>query len=234
MRRHLARQAVLSLCLLTIVYGRARAQTNTPDAPVPNLTLQPATVINTLTVTKPVIINGRPYTRPTNKEQFIGYLKDSYGLYALAGAGVRSGYGQLRGKPDGWGQDWPGYGQRFGSAMAVSAINGNVRYALETVFHEDMRYIPCHGCRVKKKIANALLAEITARHDSDGHRFFTLTPVIADFSGPLVAHTFWFPAPSGPLDGLVATRLVVVTRIGGHLLQEFVLERRHKDPKLDD
>jgi hypothetical protein len=116
----------------------------------------------------------------------------------------------------------------------VSAINGNVRYALETIFHEDMRYIPCHGCRAKKKIENALLAEVTARHDSDGHRFFTLTPTIADFSGPIIAHTIWFPQPSGPIDGVIAARLVFATRIGGHLLREFVLERRHKDPKLDE
>ncbi len=79
-----------------------------------------------------------------------------------------------------------------------------------------------------------MLAEITARHDSDGHRFFTLTPTIADFSGPIIAHTFWLPQPSGPIDGVVAARLVFATRIGGHLFREFVLERRHKDPKLED
>ena len=94
--------------------------------------------------------------------------------------------------------------------------------------------IPCHGCRAKKKIENALLAEVTARHDSDGHRFFTLTPTIADFSGPIIAHTFWFPQPSGPIDGVIAARLVFATRIGGHLFREFVLERRHNYPKLED
>jgi hypothetical protein len=230
----LAQQAVLSLCLLAMTWVRASGQTEMPDAPPLSQTtsLLEATVV--APPRPPVMINGRPYVRPTNKQQFVAYLKDSYGLPALAGTGFRSVYGQLRGKPDGWGQDWPGYGQRFGSAMAVSAINGNVRYGLETIFHEDMRYIPCHGCRAKKKIENALLAEVTARHDTDGHRFFTLTPTIADFSGPIIAHAIWFPAPEGPLDGVIAARLVFATRIGGHLLREFVLERRHKDPKLED
>jgi hypothetical protein len=234
MRRSLARQAALSLCLMTMGCGRACAQTSIPDGPTSVLAMPLINTRAVATITTPVMINGRPYARPTNKQQFIGYLKDSYGLPAFAGAGVRSVYGQLRGKPDEWGQDWPGYGQRFGSALAVSAINGNVRYGLETLFHEDMRYIPCHGCRAKKKIENALLAEVTARHDSDGHRFFTLTPTIADFSGPIIAHTFWFPQPSGPIDGVIAARLVFATRIGGHLFREFVLERRHKDPKLED
>jgi hypothetical protein len=234
MYRCLARQAVPSLCFLAMAYCCASGQTGIPDAPAPSLAMHPIDMKEVVAVRKPVMINGRPYVRPTNRQQFIGYLKDSYGLPAFAGAGFRSVYGQLRGKPDEWGQDWPGYGQRFGSALAVSAINGNVRYGMETLFHEDMRYIPCHGCRAKKKIENALLAEITARHDSDGHRFFTLTPTIADFSGPIIAHSFWFPQPSGPIDGVVAARLVFATRIGGHLFREFVLERRHKDPKLED
>jgi hypothetical protein len=232
MNRHTT-QAGVVLCLLAMAASYAVSQTPTPEAPLPNTVIQHFDK-GTVMVNQPTIINGRPYIRPSSKEQFIAYLKDSYGLSALAGAGVRSAYGQIRGKPEDWGQDWPGYSQRFGSGMAVSAINGNVRYALETVFREDMRYIPCHGCSVKKKIENTLLAEITARHDSDGHRFFTLTPTIADFSGPIIANTFWFPANYGPIDGVVSARLVFATRIGGHLFREFVLERRHKDPKLDD
>jgi hypothetical protein len=180
------------------------------------------------------IVNGRPYQPPTGRQQFRDYLKDSYGLPAMASSVVRSLFAQASQTPSGWGQDWPGYGQRFGSAVAVTAINGNVRYGLETIFHEDMRYIPCHGCSVRRKIGNALLAEITARHDKDGHRFFTVTPIVADFSGPLVAHSFWFPPGHGPVDGLVATRTVLATRVGGHLIREFILERRHKDPKLED
>jgi hypothetical protein len=210
------------------------AQTPQPDAPMTAAALNSAEKKDMVQTLQPVIINGRPYVRPTAKQQFIAYLKDSYGLPAFAGAGVRSVYAQGVGKPDGWGQDWPGYGQRFGSALAVSAINGNVRYGMETLFREDMRYIPCHGCSVKKKVENALLAEITARHADDGHRYFTLTPTIADFSGPIIANTFWFPARYGPFDGVIASRLVFTTRIGGHLFREFVLERRHKDPKLDD
>jgi hypothetical protein len=179
------------------------------------------------------IINGRPYERPSRKVQFDDYVRDTYGLPALARTSVRASFAQGIGHPAAWGQDWPGFGQRFGSAAAVTVMNGNARYAMETVFHEDMRYIPCHGCSIHRKIENAFMAEFTARHDSDGHRFFTLTPVISDMTGPVIANSLWVPGHSA-VDGVAGSKLVFATRIGGHLFREFVWERRHYDPKLPD
>jgi hypothetical protein len=209
-----------------------------PDAPANTSTLgggaQPATAVTaTKPKTAPVMINGRPYVRPTPKEQFKDYLRDTYEWPALARASVRAVYAQGRGKPEEWGQDWPGFGQRFGSASAVTAIDGNVRYGMEMLLKEDLRYIPCHGCSAKRKLENALLAEVTARHDTDGHRFFTLTPTITDMTGPIIANAYWVPGHTA-IDGFVGSRLVFATRIGGHLFTEFVLERRHHDPKLPD
>jgi hypothetical protein len=196
------------------------------ESPAKNLTpLRPAAA--------PVMINGRPYKRPTPKEQFRDYVSDSYGWPALARTSARAVYAQGTGKPDEWGQDWPGFGQRFGSATATTVIDGNVRYGMEMLFKEDLRYIPCHGCSVKRKLENAMLAEITARHDSDGHRFFTLTPTITDMTGPIIANAFWVPDHNA-IDGFVGSRLIFATRIGGHLFSEFVLERRHHDAKLPD
>ncbi len=190
-----------------------------------------ATAINSRNA--PAMINGRPYVRPTPKEQFDDYAKNTYGLPALMFTSVRAGIAQARGKPEEWGQDWPGFGQRFGSAAATTAIDGNVRYGMEMLFKEDMRYIPCHGCSIHRKLENALLAEVTARHDSDGHRFFTVTPTLADMSGPMIANSVWIPGHT-TMDGFIGSRMTVAYRIGGHLFTEFVLERRHHDPKLPD
>jgi hypothetical protein len=218
--------------------GSTAAAMEVPAAPTPDEpTARPVTPLISAAAVNPtkapVMINGRPYVRPTPKEQFIDYLKNSYGLPALVGTAARASYGQAMGKPEGWGQDWPGFGQRFGTAAAVTAIDGNVRYGLEMLFHEDMRYIPCHGCSKKRKLENALLAEVTARHDSDGHRFFTLTPTITDMAGPIIANAYWVPGKTA-IDGFVGSRLIFATRISGHLFTEFVLERRHHDPPLPD
>ena len=201
-----------------------------PDGPEPVLVYRNA---HAKKPDLPAIINGRPYARPSRKDQFNDYLRDTYGLPALARTAVRASYGQGMDLPSGWGQDWPGFGQRFGSSSAVTVIDGNMRYGMETLFKEDMRYIPCHGCSAKRKIENALMAEITARHDSDGHRFFTLTPVLSDMTGPIVANSFWVP-DHGPVDGVIGSRITVATRVGAHLFNEFVLELRHHDPKLPD
>lgn len=178
-------------------------------------------------------VNGRIYDQPSIKDQFHDYLRDSYWLPAFARTTVRTLYNQGTDGPPGWGQDFPGFMQRFGSNTAITAINGNVRFGMELAFKEDLRYIPCHGCSVRRKIQNALLSEVTARHDSDGHRFFTLTPAIADFSGPIIAHSLWYPE-FNPFGGVVATRTVAATRVGQHLFREFVLERFHHDRKIED
>jgi len=178
-------------------------------------------------------INGRPYVQPTHKEQFKDYLRDSYGLPAFARSTVRTLYNQAQDGPSGWGQDFPGFMQRFGSNVAITAIDGNVRYGMETIFHEDMRYIPCHGCSIHRKVENALLAEVTARHDTNGHRFFTITPTLSDMSGPMIANSVWIPGHT-TINGFYGSRLIFAYRIGGHLFTEFVLERRHHDPKLPD
>jgi hypothetical protein len=183
--------------------------------------------------TPPLKVNGQPYVRPTARDHFNDYVKNTYGLPALAFTSARAAIAQLRGKPEAWGQDWAGFGQRFGSAAATTAIEGNVRYGMEMAFKEDMRYIPCHGCSAKKKFENALLAEVTARHDADGHRFFTLTPTLSDMSGPMVANSFWIPGHT-TIDGFIGSRMTFAYRIGGHLFTEFALDHRHRDSKLAD
>jgi len=215
--------------------ARQATQPAVPDAPPPQ-GLRQRPVQDGFSTDKdyyapPVMINGRPYVPPTQHDLFADYLRDSYGGPAMARSLVRTLYNQGLDQPAAWGQDGTSFWQRFGSNVGITAINGNVRYAMEEVFHEDLRYIPCHGCNFKHKIENALLAEITARHDSDGHRFFTLTPTVADFSGAIVARATWYPAGvhSALIGGIIATRTVFATRIGGHLFQEFVLERRHHD-----
>ena len=179
------------------------------------------------------IVNGCPYQRPTGREQFRDYLRDSYLLPAQGANVVRAAYAQARDRPTQWGENVTGFMQRYGASAGITAINGNVRYGMENIFHEDLWYVPCHGCGVKRKIENALLAEITARHDDDGHRFFTLTPTIADYTGPIIAHSIYYPGGANPASGAVSARLVFATRIGQHLFREFVLERRHHDRPME-
>jgi len=215
---------------------------NPPEAPVPapskSLQQHPAATPSPQAQQQaaslhPVfLINGVPYVRPTTHDLLVDYAKDTYGLNGFIRSTARALYTEARDEPSGWGTDIAGYGQRQGSAEAVTVINGNVRLGMEFLFHEDLRYYPCRGCSIKRKIGNALLAEFTARHDSDGHRFFTLTPVISDFSGPIIAHSVWYPGGVDPFAGVVATRTVFATRVGLHIFQEFRPRRHHSHPEV--
>ena len=190
--------------------------------------MTPAQQAQAARISRLAIVNGKPYDQPSTRDTLVNYANDTYLLPALAGTTVRALYAQIRYKPEEW-----NFWQREGSSYGVTIIDGNVRLAMELTFHEDLRYLPCHGCTAKAKIENALLSEVTARHDTDGHRFFTLTPVIADFSGPIIAHSYWYPGGFDPFGGVVATRTVFAVRIGQHLFREFVIERRHHDPHFE-
>jgi hypothetical protein len=229
MHRQLPLLLLLSLNAASVAAAQTAQRAPMPDAPQP--VAHPLKVRDPNELREaPAVVNGRPYQPPTQRQYVHDYLQDSYGLPAMARTTVRTLYNFGLKQPSGWGQDFPGFMQRFGSNAAITAINGNVRLGMEELFHEDLRYIPCHGCNAKHKIENALLAEFTARHARDGHRFFTLTPVVADFSGPIIAHAAWYPSGFNPFGGVVATRTVFATRVGGHLFREFVWERRHYDP----
>ena len=214
-----------------------------PDAPQPppakplsvRQPLTPAQAAEALRISKLAIVNGRPYDQPSMHDTLVDYAKDTYGWNGVARTTARALYGEIHARyfetpgPGSWGTDFPGFAQRFGSATGVTVINGNVRLGMELLFHEDLRFIPCHGCSKRDKIKNVLLSEVTARHDTNGHRFFTLTPTIADFSGPIISHSLWYPN-FDPMAGVIASRLVFASRIGQRLFQEFVWERRHYDP----
>jgi hypothetical protein len=177
------------------------------------------------------LIDGRFYRQCTGKQQFAEYTRDTFGVRSFLAAGVRAGIEQYSTVPTGWGQDMPGYGQRYGSAFAEAAIDNTVRFGMAAVFHEDVRFLICHRCSAKDKLQNALLMEFTARHGADGHRTLSATPLIAGFSGPLIAYTAWYPPGYTPSLAAQHSALGFGTRIGFHLLREFLFDRDTKEEK---
>jgi hypothetical protein len=211
------RRATITSFFLLILCVSAHAQTSSsarlPDAP--SVTLY----------TKGVIVNGRPYQKPSVHDNLRAYRQEVIGTRAFFSAGIRGAIEQARPVPIGWGQDFPGYIQRYGSAYGESAIDSSVRFGLAGLLHEDVRYLSCHKCSLSDKFANAFLAEFTARHGEDGHRSFSVTPIVAGFSGPLVAYSAWYPPGYGPEDAAKHSVLGFGTRIVFHLVREVFFDR---------
>jgi hypothetical protein len=176
----------------------------------------------------PTFVNGRAYHKPTRREDLRAYEHELIGPRPFLSAAIRSAIEQVRPVPIGWGQDFPGYLQRYGSAYAEFAIDSSVRYALAGALHEDVRYIICHKCSAGDKLANAFLAEMTARHGEDGHRAFSLTPVAAGFSGPLIAYAAWYPPGYTEGDAAKHAFFGFGFRIVGHIVREFFFDKDTK------
>jgi hypothetical protein len=174
------------------------------------------------------MVNGRPYRKPTAREDLRAYEHELVGPRPFIAAAIRSGIEQIRPVPIGWGQDFPGYAQRYGSAYGEEAIDSSVRFGLAGVLHEDVRYLLCHGCSAGEKLRNAFLSEFTARHGENGHRSLSLTPIVADFSGPLVAYSTWYPPGYTTGDAAKHATFIIGTRIAFHALREFLPERNPK------
>jgi hypothetical protein len=214
------------------------ASSTLPDAPQTRLPakplqqrpeLSPEDAAEALRISKLARINGEPYDQPSTHDTLVDYAKDTYGVPGLVGTGLRAMYAEIRQKPESW-----NFGDRLGSAEGITLINGNVRLGMELIFREDLRYLPCNGCSFRKKLENVLLAEVTARHDEDGHRFFTLTPTVADFSGPIIAHSIWYPGAADPLQGVVSARTVFAARIAQRLAIEIFRDPMKKTKKSDN
>lgn len=141
------------------------------------------------------LVYGRHY-RPLTERERLGVFGKTFISPGTFGSVIYSAtYRQIRERPapEYWDTDAEGYGKRFGAAYGQRIINAGTRYTFGALLHEDNRYLICHGCTIRQKIKNALLADFTARHGQDGHKTFSPTGIASGFSGSLVAYAFWYP-----------------------------------------
>jgi hypothetical protein len=215
------------IILLAAACGCVIAEAQTTTAGAPTTTQETVLLPDAPSHT---VVNGALYRKPTRHEDLVAYRHELYGPRPFISAAIRSAIEQGRDRPVGWGQDFPGYAQRYGSAYAEFAIDSSVRFGLAGVLHEDVRYLICHQCSAGAKIENAVLAEFTARHGADGHRALSPTPIVAGFSGPLVAYSAWYPPGYGPGDAAGHAVFGFGFRIVGHVVREFLADRGKNRP----
>jgi hypothetical protein len=200
--------------------------------PAPGFAPDPSQTPQATPYTAAVIVNGRPYHFPTPHEQAHAYLHELIGPFAFVRAGIRAGIEQARDTPSGWGQDFPGFLQRYGSAYGEAALRDTIVYGMSQALHEDDRYLVCHRCSFGDKVENAALAEFTARRGVDGHRVFSPTPIAASIGAPMIAYAAWYPPGNSPTLSLRHVAFSVATRFAFDLvLREWLFDRDTKEEK---
>jgi hypothetical protein len=209
--------AVRLLTLLSVVAATAAAQKpkpkELPDAPVAKQESVPQKRENSFNAT--IGILARPSIffpslaasrGPLSKKQKFELFADetiapSRFLSSAAGAGI----GQARNSLSGYGQEWGGYGKRFGSSIATAASNNFFgTFVIASLLHQDPRYfVSLHGS-AGRRIGYALSRIVVARTD-DGREGANWAGIL----GPLLA------------ESLANSYLPVSEQTAGHTFQRY-------------
>ena len=83
----------------------------------------------------------------SSKQKFELFIDGSVAPSRLIASAMGAGIGQARNSLDGYGQEWGGYGKRFGASLASGTSNQFFsKFLLPTVLHQDPRYfVKLHG-----------------------------------------------------------------------------------------
>ncbi|MBZ5521625.1 MAG: hypothetical protein LAP21_05140 [Acidobacteriia bacterium] len=190
-----------------------RAPSSTTDAPSPAKTNP-----------EPVVVT---YTRPTERTKLRNYAFDMFGPYPIASAAVTAGIGQTNNAPPEWKQGAEGYGKRFGSSFAISAINTTTRYGLAAAFREDTLYYRCECKGAFPRLGHAVISTITARRGDDGHRVLSFPAIVAPYAGNMAAVYGWYPSRFSAMDGFRMGNYSVLAAVGGNIAREFIFRGPH-------
>lgn len=167
------------------------------------------------------------YVRPTEKMKLRTYLFDAFGPYPLFGGAVAAGLDQSWRTPPEWGQGATGYGQRFGSSLAIAAVTTTTRYGLAEAFREDTVYYRCECKSVFPRLRHAMISTVTARRGEDGHRRLSFPAIVAPYAGTMTAVYGWYPDRYSAKDALRMGNYNLLAFMGENLALEFIYGGPH-------
>jgi hypothetical protein len=143
----------------------------------------------------------------SRKQKFELFADETIAPSRFVSSALGAGIGQARNSLSGYGQEWGGYGKRFGSSIATAASNNFFgTFLIATLLHQDPRYfVSLHGS-AGHRIGYALSRIVVARTDDgrDGANW-------AGILGPLLA------------ESLANSYLPVSEQTAGHTFQRYGL-----------
>jgi hypothetical protein len=126
----------------------------------------------------------------TPEQKFKLSLDETISPATLVSAAVTAGYRQLENTYPGYGQEWGGYGKRFGAAMANSASTNFLgTFLIPSLLHQDPRYFISLRPTFRKKMEYALTRQIITRTD-DGRSTFNWSRIIGVLGAESIANIY--------------------------------------------
>ena len=176
--------------------------------------------------TAPAALN-LTYDKPTQRTKLNNYVFDAFGPYPLTAAAITAGINQLDNSPPEWNQGLKGYGRRFGSDLAIASIGTTTRYGLAAAFKEDTLYYRCECAGPYPRLRHAVISTLTGRRGLDGHRIFSVSALVAPYSGSMTAVYGWYPNRFGAKDVFRMGNYNLLGYMGGNIALEFLYSGPH-------
>jgi hypothetical protein len=124
------------------------------------------------------------------KQKFRLFLDQTIAPSTLVSAAATAGFRQAENTYPGYGQEWGGYGKRFGAAMANSASTNFLgTYLVPSLLHQDPRYFISLRPSFRKKMTYALTRQVVTRTD-DGRATFNWSRVIGVIGAESIANIY--------------------------------------------
>ena len=138
-------------------------------------------------------------------------------LFAAATSGIAHGLDI----PERWGQDGAGYGQRFASAYGSSFARQTFAFTLESITHQDPRYLPSGKTGFKARFLHALQSGYRTKGDN-GEWQFAYSRYASAFGSGFLANTWQPKGNNAPSDAVLRGVYILLGDLGYNVVQEFV------------
>lgn len=156
----------------------------------------------------------------SNMQRLMEAIKSEVGPSVFISSAIYAGFGQATHRPEEWGRDLPGYGERLGSNYAEHFIDEAIKNPIAFALHEDNRYFRSGKSGFRPRLAYVLESTVLARHD-DGSRSFSISGMTGAASAAFISRAWQPPSTASAGHGAISLALILATRTLRNGLHEF-------------
>jgi hypothetical protein len=190
-----------------------------PNAPVPPKPVALYNLLQNRSVVFPDIAYSSERLSPGQKFELA--VDNSVSVNTIASALVGSAVGQADDSPTGYGEEWGGYGKRFGSDLARSASSEMFgTFLLASALHEDPRFYAEINPGFFHAMKYSLQRVFIMQYD-DGRQGVAWSRLVGPAMAEGLANVYWPERNRTAGDTFLRYGLDLASRAGGNMLREY-------------
>ena len=161
------------------------------------------------------------YSPLTGDERLHRYVQSMVGPMSWVTGAFSAGFGQLRNRPEEWGQGARGFGLRMGSGFATRVTRETIGYGVAGLLHEDNRFFRSEETTTGGRLKDAILGTFTARHD-DGTQHVSVSKFSSWFGSAMISRTWQPPSTGAVSSGFQNFGTQIGVAMGFNVVKEFL------------